>query len=223
MNSANVRSDSVTSGTEEEQLAQIKEWWQRNGKPLLLGGLLALVLVFGWQFWQKHQLNQAQGASALYQQLLNVALEQDGADTAEVSRLGNLLQKEFAGSHYAQYGSLFVAKVAVETGRLDEAAAELRRVLDKPADRTLEELARQRLARILAAQDKAEEGLALLKGEAVEAFGASREELRGDLLVKLGRPDEAHAAYSKAKELLSQDAAIGGLQLKLDDLARGEA
>ncbi|WP_413044107.1 YfgM family protein [Pseudomonas sp. YJ42] len=213
----------MTSGTEEEQLAQIKEWWQRNGKPLLLGGALALVLVFGWQFWQKHQLNQAQNASTIYQQLLNAALVESGVDTAEVSRLGNLLQKEFSGSPYAQYGSLFVAKVAVETGRLDEAAAELQRVLDKPADKTLEELARQRLARVLAAQDKAEEGLALLKGEAVEAFGASREELRGDLLVKLGRPDEAHGAYSKAKELLSQDAAIGGLQLKLDDLARGEA
>ena len=103
----------MTSGTEEEQLAQIKEWWQRNGKPLLLGGALALVVVFGWQFWQKHQLNQAQGASALYQQLLNVALAESGADTAEVSRLGNLLQKEFSGSHYAQYGSLFLAKGAV--------------------------------------------------------------------------------------------------------------
>jgi predicted negative regulator of RcsB-dependent stress response len=213
----------VTSGTDEEQLAQVKEWWQRNGKPLLLGGALALVLVFGWQFWQKHQLTQSQNASAVYQQLLNAALEESGVDTAEVSRLGSLLQKEFAGSHYAQYGSLFVAKVAVESGRLDEAAAELQRVLDKPADKTLEELARQRLARILAAQDKAEEGLALLKGETVQAFAASREELRGDLLVKLERPDEAHAAYSKAKELLSQDAAIGGLQLKLDDLARGEA
>ncbi|MGE6661767.1 YfgM family protein [Pseudomonas sp. NPDC077408] len=213
----------MTSGTEEEQLAQIKEWWQRNGKPLLMGGALALVLVFGWQFWQKHQLNQAQSASTIYQQLLNAALEEGKADTAEVSRLGNLLQKEFAGSHYAQYGSLFVAKVAVESGRLDEAATELQAVLDKPSDKTLEELARQRLARILAAQDKAEEGLALLEGDAVEAFAASREELRGDLLVKLERPDEAHAAYSKAKELLSQDAAIGGLQLKLDDLARGEA
>ncbi|HAW23266.1 MAG TPA: GTP-binding protein, partial [Pseudomonas sp.] len=52
----------MTSGTEEEQLAQIKEWWQRNGKPLLMGGALALVLVFGWQFWQKHQLNQSQSA-----------------------------------------------------------------------------------------------------------------------------------------------------------------
>ncbi|MCP9339157.1 YfgM family protein [Stutzerimonas xanthomarina] len=213
----------MTSGTEEEQLAQIKEWWQQNGKPLLLGGALALALVFGWQFWQKHQLNQAQNASTVYQQLLNAALEEGGADTGEVSRLGNLLQKEFAGSHYAQYGSLFVAKVAVESGRLDEAATELQAVLDKPADKTLEELARQRLARVLAAQDKAEEGLALLQGEAVEAFAASREELRGDLLVQLERPEEAHAAYSKAKELLSQDAAIGGLQLKLDDLARGEA
>tara|TARA_R100000541_G_scaffold11732_2_gene19976 strand:+ start:64304 stop:64945 length:642 start_codon:yes stop_codon:yes gene_type:complete len=213
----------VTSGTEEEQLAQIKEWWQQNGKPLLFGGALALVLVFGWQFWQKHQLNQAHNASAVYQQLLNAALEEGGADTAEVSRLGNLLQKEFSGSHYAQYGSLFVAKVAVESGRLDEAATELQAVLDKPADKTLEELARQRMARVLAAQDKAEEGLALLDGEAVDAFAASREELRGDLLVQLQRPEEAHAAYSKAKELLSQDAAIGGLQLKLDDLARGEA
>lgn len=213
----------MTSGTEEEQLAQIKEWWQQNGKPLLFGGALALVLVFGWQFWQKHQLNQAHNASTVYQQLLNAALEEGGADTAEVSRLGNLLQKEFAGSHYAQYGSLFVAKVAVESGRLDEAATELQAVLDKPADKTLEELARQRMARILAAQDKAEDGLALLDGEAVDAFAASREELRGDLLVQLQRPEEAHAAYSKAKELLSQDAAIGGLQLKLDDLARGEA
>lgn len=213
----------MTSGTDEEQLAQIKEWWQRNGMPLLLGGALALILVFGWQFWQKHQLNQAQSASAVYQQLLSVSLEQGEVDAAEVSRLSNLLKKDFSGSHYAQYGSLFAAKVAVEAGRLDDAAAELQGVLNKPVDKTIEELARQRLARVLAAQDKADEALALLKGDAAEAFAASREELRGDLLVKLGRDEEAHAAYSKAKESLSQDAAIGGLQLKLDNLARGEA
>ena len=213
----------MTSGTEEEQLAQIKEWWQRNGKPLMLGAVIALVLVFGWQFWQKHQINQAQSASVLYQQLLTAALESGEVDAAEVSRLGNLLKKDFAGTHYAQYGSLFIAKVAVEAGRLDEAASELRAILDKPADKMLDELARQRLARVLAAQDKADEALKLLDGEADKAFAASREELKGDLLVQLGRDDEAHAAYSKAKESLSQDAAIGGLQMKLDDLARGEA
>ena len=142
----------MTSGTEEEQLAQIKEWWQRNGKPLMLGAVIALVLVFGWQFWQKHQINQAQSASVLYQQLLTAALESGEVDAAEVSRLGNLLKKDFAGTHYAQYGSLFIAKVAVEAGRLDEAASELRAILDKPADKTLDELARQRLARVLAAR-----------------------------------------------------------------------
>lgn len=213
----------MTSGTEEEQLAQIKEWWQRNGKPLLTGGALALVLVLGWQYWQQHQVNNAQNASALYQQLLDVSLDPSRTDAAEVARLGNLLKKEFAGTHYAQYGSLFVAKVAVEGGRLDEAAAELQGVVDKPADETLGELARQRLARVLAAQDKAEQALKLLEGEADKAFAASREELRGDLLVQLGRTDEAHAAYSKAKAALSEEAAVGGLQLKLDDLARGEA
>ncbi len=213
----------MTSGTDEEQLAQIKDWWQRNGKPLLTGGALAVALVFGWQFWQNHQLNQAYNASGLYQQLLTAALESGKADAAEVARLGNQLKQDFAGTHYAQYGSLFVAKVAVEGGRLDEAAAELRGIVDKPADATLGELARQRLARVLAAQDKAEDALKLLEGEADKAFAAGREELRGDLLVQLGRVDEAHAAYIKAKQALSQDAAIGGLQLKLDDLARGEA
>ncbi|HAQ74216.1 MAG TPA: GTP-binding protein, partial [Pseudomonas sp.] len=42
-------------------------------------------------------------------------------------------------------------------------------------------------------------------------------------LVQLGRDEDAHSAYTKAKQALSQDAAVGGLQLKLDDLARGEA
>lgn len=157
----------MTSGTDEEQLAQIKDWWQRNGKPLLTGGALAVALVFGWQFWQNHQLNQAYNASGLYQQLLTAALESGKADAAEVARLGNQLKQDFAGTHYAQYGSLFVAKVAVEGGRLDEAAAELRAIVDKPADATLGELARQRLARVLAAQDKAEDALKLLEGEAI--------------------------------------------------------
>ena len=37
------------SSTEDENLADLKDWWTRNGKPLVTGGLLALVIVFGWQ------------------------------------------------------------------------------------------------------------------------------------------------------------------------------
>ena len=212
------------SRTEDEELAVMKDWWQRNGKPLLTGGLLALVIVLGWQAWSRYESNQSQGASALYQQLLETALTPSGkADTARVADIANKLKSEFGGTAYAQYGSLFVAKVAVDTGKLDDAVAELKLVTDKPASDTLGEIARQRLARVLAAQNKTEDALKLLEGDADKAFLASREELKGDLLVQLGRTDDAHAAYQKAKSALSEEAAVGGLQMKLDDLAKGDA
>jgi predicted negative regulator of RcsB-dependent stress response len=212
------------SMTEEEQIAQLKDWWQRNGKPLLTGGVLALAIVVGWQSWQAYQKNQAQGGGALYQQLLETTLTPSGQpDAGKVAELADKLKREYSGSTYAQYASLFVAKVAVDNGRLDDAVAELQPLVDKPADSTIGELARQRLARVLAAQGKVEEGLKLLDGKAEKAWQASREELKGDLLVQLGRSDEAHAAYQKAKDSLSEDAAVGGLQMKLDDLAKGDA
>jgi predicted negative regulator of RcsB-dependent stress response len=212
------------SRTEDEELAVIRDWWQRNGKPLLTGSALALVVVFGWQAWQKHQVAEAQGASVLYQQLLENSLVADGqADVGKVAELAGKLKADYAGSHYAQYASLLLAKVAVEAGKLDNARAELQAVLDKPADATLGELARQRLARVLAAQDKTEDALKLLAGDADQAFVAAREELKGDLLVKLERSDEALQAYEKAKAALTAEAAVGGLQIKIDDLAKGDA
>ncbi|AKA22764.1 tetratricopeptide repeat protein [Pseudomonas chlororaphis] len=212
------------SSTEDEQLADLKDWWSRNGKPLVTGGLLALVIVFGWQAWHKYQSNQSQGASMLYQQLLETTLTPDGKpDAARVADLAGKLNSEFGGTAYAQYGSLFVAKVAVDTGKLDDAASQLKAVVDKPVNSTLGEIARQRLAQVLSAQNKADEGLKLLEGDTDKAFLATREELKGDLLVQLGRTDEAHAAYEKAKAALSDEAAVGGLQIKLDDLAKGDA
>jgi len=212
------------SSSEDDELAGVKDWWQRNGKPLVAGGLLALIVVLGWQFWQRYQANQSQGASMLYQQLLETALTPSGqADTTRVAEISGKLKSEYGGTTYAQYGSLFVAKVAVDTGKLDDAAAELKIVADKPANETLGEIARQRLARVLAAQNKADDALKLLDGDAEKSFLASREELKGDLLVQLGRTDEAHAAYQKAKSALSEEAAVGGLQMKLDDLAKGDA
>ncbi|MEX5558489.1 YfgM family protein [Pseudomonas rhodesiae] len=212
------------SSTDDEQLAEFKDWWQRNGKPLVTGGLLALVVVFGWQAWTKYQANQSQGASILYQQLLETSLTPDGKpDQARVIYLAGKLKSDFGGSTYAQYGSLFVAKVAVDAGKLDEAATELKSIVDKPTNPILGEIARQRLAQVMAAQNKPDDALKLLDGDADKAFVATREELKGDLLVQLGRTDEANAAYQKAKAALSDEAAVGGLQIKLDDLAKGDA
>ncbi|MDY7559234.1 tetratricopeptide repeat protein [Pseudomonas sp. 10B1] len=212
------------SRTEDEELAVMKDWWQRNGKPLVTGCLVVAIVVLGWQAWHRYQTSQSQGASMLYQALLETTLTPNGQpDAARVADISSKLKSDFGGTAYAQYGRLLVAKVAVDTGKLDDAAAELKAVVDKPVSEALGEVARQRLARVLAAQNKVDDALKLLDGDADKAFLASREELKGDLLVQLGRTDDAHAAYEKAKSALSEEAAVGGLQMKLDDLAKGDA
>ena len=96
----------MTSRTEDEELAVIRDWWQRNGKPLLTGGALALIVVFGWQAWQKHQLSEAQGASALYQQLLETSLVANAQP--DVSKVA-----ELAGKHedWSRRGRMLFAPV----------------------------------------------------------------------------------------------------------------
>ena len=214
----------MSDNTEEEQIALIKEWWQRNGKPLLAGGALALVIVFGWQAWQKHQATQAQTASAIYQQLMEAALvPSEQVDAQKVAQLLTQLKAVNNDNAYAQYGRLLAVKVAVDNNQLDDAALALQEILDKPANDTLEELARQRLARVLLAQEQAEKALAILEGKALPAFQATRDELRGDTLVILKRPAEAKAAYLQAKQALAADAAAGSLLMKLDDLSEKDA
>lgn len=209
--------------TEEEQIAQLKDWWRRNGKPLMIGGILALALVFGWQTWQKQQAGQSQKMSTTYQQLLEAAFSPDGSNEESMLQLLQELEAVKPDHVYTQYARLLLARAAVQQDRLNDAAEFLRVVADKPATETLGELARQRLARVLAASDQPEEALALLQGNAPSAFRAARDELRGDLLVQLGRTDDARAAYLNAREQQDQGAASGLLQMKLDDLTAKDA
>lgn len=210
--------------TEEEQIARIKEWWQQNGKPLLAGGALAIVIVFGWQAWQQHQAKQSQASSMLYQQLLETTVLPSGqVDAQQVASLLAELKKVNANNAYTQYGQLLAAKVAVDNNRLDDAAVELNAILQKPANPTLQELARQRLARVLLAQEKAQQALQLLEAEVQPAFAATREELRGDALVVLERPAEARQAYLQAQQALPSDATVGDLLMKLDNLSEKDA
>lgn len=214
----------MSDNTEEEQIALIKEWWQRNGKPLLAGGFLALVIVFGWQAWQKYQANQAHTSSVLYQQLLEAALTpSEQVDAQHVAKLLAEVKKVNPSNAYAQYAGLLAVKVAVDTNQLDDAALELNEILAKPANDTLQELARQRLARVLLAQEQAGQALQLLDAKVLPAFVATREELRGDALVILERPAEAKAAYLKAQKALSPEAAAGNLLMKLDNLSDKDA
>ena len=207
--------------TEEEQVEKLKELWQRHGVPLLTGVAIALAGVFGWNAWQNYQQGQAQGASTLYQTMLESVLSSDSeASRARAAELATQLRKDYSSTRYADYAALMQARLAVEASDYPVAEKHLRELVDTSKDAALREVARQRLARGLAQQERAEEGLALFASPVEGSeLKAGREEVRGDLLLALGRKSEARAAYQAAIEALEDASARPQLQLKLDDLA----
>ena len=206
--------------TEEEQIERIRDVWQRHGVPVLTGVVLALAGVLGWNAWTNHQENKALNASVVYQNMLESVL-QDDTETgrARGAELAEQLRNEYAGTEYARFAALMQARLAVESGDFATAENLLREVVEEADDQALKEIATQRLARVLAQLDRAEEALDLFSGSVSGALLAGREEVRGDLLLSLGRVADARQAYQAALQATDDNRARPQLQLKLDDLA----
>jgi predicted negative regulator of RcsB-dependent stress response len=210
----------VTYQTEEEQVEKLKELWRRHGVPLLTGAVLALAGVLGWNAWGNYQANQAASASALYQSMLESVLEEGSVEArARGAELAAQLRNDYPRTRYAEFAGLMQARLAVEAGDLSGAEQLLREVIDGSRDEALSEVARQRLARVLAEQERADEALDLFDAPVTGQLLSGREEVRGDLLQRLGRTDEARDAYRAAIRAIEDPRARPQLQLKLDDLA----
>jgi predicted negative regulator of RcsB-dependent stress response len=206
--------------TEEEQIEAIKKWWEENGKQTIVA---AVVVVGGWLGYQGYENNvkaSAESASAVYQQVLTLTGSEEEADKGQRAVLLDQLQSEYSSTVYAQFASLFKAKDAVEAGDLVLAAAELTSVVSNASDTALQHLATVRLARVMIAQEKLDDALALLNNDNVGAFEAEYAEAKGDALLAKGDTDAAREAYTKG---LAAAQRIGAnnpiLKMKLDDLA----
>jgi predicted negative regulator of RcsB-dependent stress response len=207
--------------TEDEQLAALKKWWNDNGNSLLIGIGAALAIVFGWKAYQNSVIQEKTEASLKYQQLVTVATRNDfdNEDEAEtVTYLAEELKNEFNQSEYALYAAMFIAKDMVEDDNYEGAAEQLNWVLANTQDVRLKHIVTARLARILSAQEKHDEALALLK-PSEEAFKASYLEIEGDIKKRQGDAEGAIEAYKNAYELVKEEPqAQPLLAVKLSDL-----
>jgi predicted negative regulator of RcsB-dependent stress response len=130
---------------------------------------------------------------------------------------GRALIGSYPDTLYAVMASMAMAKLAVAENDLEGAAAHLRSAMSQSAQPELAELARQRLARVELAQGKTADALQTLQGG---KGGAVSDELRGDILLAQGKPDEALTAYNSALAAFSDVPEKRELvQMKLDDLA----
>lgn len=208
--------------TDEEQIEALKRWWMENGNMLIGSLLIAVIAYFGINFYKDTQLEQKEAASAVYQDLVELATETDqlsGEMLIEAKDKVSALKKDHADSTYAIYAALYSAKLAVESGDLDLAASELNWSLDQKLPEGLMQLIQLRLARVEFARGNEGAALKLLANESgLQKVGF--EEVRGDILLSQGDVDGARIAYQSAF-----DAAMAAnmqrpvLEMKLNDLA----
>lgn len=200
-----------------EQNERVIKWLRENGVSIVVGIVIGLVVIFGWQQWRTHQARTQAAAAQLYQQL-QIA---HAANKPEVAtRLTDELMKNYSKSTYAVFAASERARQQVQDKQLDKAAASLDWAAAHVGDTALKPLIQLRVAQVQLARNQAAQALATLDAIAPDAYAGVRQELRGDVLVKLGRLDEARKAYQAAMTALSEQAPQrGALQMKLDDLA----
>jgi predicted negative regulator of RcsB-dependent stress response len=212
--------------TEEEQIEALKRWWAEFGNRVMLVLGLVVCSYGGWQYVDQQQRERAEIASNDYSDMLDI-LDQQPLGTALETAVGEQivnaaqdLKSQHENSGYAHLGALAAARVAVEQGDLDTAAAELQWALEHNPDKIKERVVRLRLARVEAARGNFDAALALVQGIDPGALKSLYEEAKGDFYAQQGNAAAALTAYEAAVESNdSRDNVIASvLQMKLDQV-----
>ena len=200
-----------------EQSELVQKWLRENGVSIIVGIAIGLVGIFGWQQWRNHHARHEGEAAQLYQQV-QIAQASGKPDTA--SQLTDQLMKDYAKSPFAVFAVSDRARQQVQAKQLDKAEQSLEWAESHAAAPELKSLTVLRIAQVELARGNGKDALATLDRIPAGSYQGLSQELRGDVLVKLGRSDEARKAYQAALSALGEDAPQrGALQMKLDDLA----
>ncbi|MDQ2990907.1 MAG: tetratricopeptide repeat protein [Pseudomonadota bacterium] len=179
---------------EQEQLAELKAFWNKFGNLITWVLIIALAGYAGYNFWKQHQRSQAADASALYEEM-RLALSTN--DNAKVQRIAADVESKFGGTAYAQMAALGAAKGAFDANDLKAAKSQLQWAIDHGSDE-YKSIAKLRLAGVLLDEKSFDEALKVLGTEFAPQFAGSVADRKGDVLVAQNKLVEARAAYTAA-------------------------
>lgn len=198
--------------TEEQQVDAIKQFWKDYGTSIVVGAVVGLGGLFGWNYYSDHKLAQAELASEAFQ-----AVSAGNITDTSMLAAAETFAKDHSQKGYQSLLELIVAKAAVEAGDLDKAQATLKSVVSSAPDKGLVMVATMRLARVQAEQGQIATAITTLEQVSDPAFTAQRDELKGDFLVRKGDEELAKAAYQAAVNN-GGTSVSPALQMKLDNL-----
>jgi predicted negative regulator of RcsB-dependent stress response len=180
---------------EQEQVAELKAWWNQHGN-LIVAAITAAALAFaGWQGWRWYERNQAAQAGALYDTIVRASRAGDAKALRDAD--GALLEN-YPRTMYASMGALIAARYYYEHNDAKGAKAQLDWVLEHARTDDFRDLARLRLAAILLDEKAYDQALKLLDEQHASAYDSQYAAAKGDVLVAKQQPNEARAAYRVA-------------------------
>lgn len=186
---------------EQEQIDQLKHFWEKWGTPItgvLVVALGSFAAWNGWQYWQQRQAVQATALADAVQ----VAIE--AKDEGRVAQSLKDIQDKYASTQQAGHAALAAAKAQLDAGKLDEAKATLTWVGEHAGDAGHKAVARLRLADVLMEQKDLEGASRVLGASFPAQFAGVQADRQGDVLKLQGKPQEAAQAYERAYKALDQ-------------------
>ena len=187
---------------EQEQIDALKAFWKQYGNLITWVLILVLGAYAAWNGWNWYQRDQSVKAAAMYDELDKAA---QAGDAALVTQRFDDLKQRYARTAYAEKGGLLAARVQAERQQTDAARASLQWVADNAAEDEYRAIARLRLAGLLLDAGRHDEALRQVDAVKDAAFAALAADRRGDVLLAMGRRDEAQAAYQAAWQAMADD------------------
>jgi predicted negative regulator of RcsB-dependent stress response len=204
-----------------EQSERARQWLQQNGSSIIIGVLLGIAVLLGWQRYQQSGVSHRAEAFVKYEDL-RAAVDKEDQELA--ANLANDLRKNYSDTPHAALAAMELAEQQIKDNKLPEAESSLRYVSTDAASEPLRAIAAMRLARVLLARGEAQKSIDALSKVVGDAYSAERDQIRGDALARMGQTDEARKAYDAA--LASMDVASQqrkGVEAKRDDLTAAKS
>jgi len=195
--------------TEEEQVEQIKKWWNSNGKQIIAGAVIGLAGIWGWNTYSDYQDNQSLNARSLY---LSYASDSNNLGAYDK------LTTDFSSSTYSDQAILLMAKYLFDAGSYTQALGVIKPLINNPSS-VIANTAALRTASIHMQLGQHDQALLILEGQSEDGFSSLIYNLMGDIYLDLNNLSDAQKYYSLAIDNVAENSNLSQLiQIKLDDL-----
>jgi predicted negative regulator of RcsB-dependent stress response len=184
---------------EQEQIANIKYFWQKYG--LWISSVITAIALsyLGWTAWQYWQNQQSQKAAVLFDEFSKALVT---GDITKTDRVFADMKDKFPATSYAAQTALLTARLSYEKGNVESTQKALTWVIESSTDVAYKDVAKLRLSGVLIEAKKYDEAIKWLSTDIQPAFEGLAADRIGDAYMLQNKTKEAIEQYMKAYKSL---------------------